>query len=103
MVYWYSMSEIRTWISGSIHVSLWDVIDRPFLSYNGSLANLSEVKVILSHGFVWMHLPIHPRFNYANPYMVLSLFATRFAAYVRGIRVSFIQPRLFLSDIKCSA
>ena len=29
------------------------------------------------------------------PYMVLPLFATRFAAYARGIRVSFIQPRFF--------
>ena len=29
------------------------------------------------------------------PYMVLSLFSTRFAAYTGGIRVSFIQPRLF--------
>ena len=33
--------------------------------------------------------------NYANPYMVLPLFATRFADYAGGIRVSFIQPRLF--------
>ena len=30
-----------------------------------------------------------------TPYMVLPLFATRFAAYAGGIRVSFIQPRLF--------
>ena len=30
-----------------------------------------------------------------TPYMILPLFATRFAAYAGGIRVSFIQPRLF--------
>ena len=30
-----------------------------------------------------------------TPYMVLPLFATRFAAYAGGIRVSFIQPHLF--------
>ena len=30
-----------------------------------------------------------------TPYMVLPLFATRFADYGGGIRVSFIQPRLF--------
>ena len=30
-----------------------------------------------------------------TPYMVLPLFATRFAVYAGGIRVSFIQPRLF--------
>ena len=30
-----------------------------------------------------------------TPYMVLQLFATRFAAYAGGIRVSFIQPCLF--------
>ena len=28
-------------------------------------------------------------------YMVLPLFATRFADYAGGIRVAFIQPRLF--------
>ena len=28
-------------------------------------------------------------------YMVLPLFATRFADYAGGIQVSFIQPRLF--------
>ena len=38
-----------------------------------------------------------------TPYMVLPLFATRFAAYAGGIRVSFIQPCLFEFDIKCSA
>ena len=36
-------------------------------------------------------------------YMVFPLFASRFAAYAGGILVSFIQPRLFLFDIKCSA
>ena len=30
-----------------------------------------------------------------TPYMVLPIFATRFADYAGGIRVSFIQPRLF--------
>ena len=30
-----------------------------------------------------------------TPYMVLPLFATRFAAYAGGIQVSFIQPHLF--------
>ena len=30
-----------------------------------------------------------------TPYIVLPLFATRFADYAGGIRVSFIQPRLF--------
>ena len=30
-----------------------------------------------------------------TPYMVLSLFSTRFAANAGGTRVSFIQPRLF--------
>ena len=30
-----------------------------------------------------------------TPYMALPLFATRFAAYAGGTRVSFIQPRLF--------
>ena len=30
-----------------------------------------------------------------TPFMVLQLFATRFAAYAGGIRVSFIQPCLF--------
>ena len=30
-----------------------------------------------------------------TPYMVLPLFATWFAAFVGGIRVSFMQPRLF--------
>ena len=30
-----------------------------------------------------------------TPHMVLPLFATRFAAYAGGIRVSFIQPCLF--------
>ena len=30
-----------------------------------------------------------------TPYMVLPLFATRFADYAGGIRVSFIQPCLF--------
>ena len=30
-----------------------------------------------------------------TPYMVLPLFATRFADYAGGIRVSFMQPRLF--------
>ena len=29
-----------------------------------------------------------------TPYMVLPLFATRFADYAGGIRVSFIQPHL---------
>ena len=38
-----------------------------------------------------------------TPFMVLPLFATRFAAYAGGIRVSFIQPRLFKFNIKCSA
>ena len=38
--------------------------------------------------------------NYANPgYCV----ATRFADYAGGIRVSFMQPRLFQFDMKCSA
>ena len=56
--------------------------------------------------------------NYANPvYNVSTIchqvrclrcimfprFATRFAAYAGGILVSFIQPHLFLFDIKCSA
>ena len=30
-----------------------------------------------------------------TPYMVLPRFATRFAEYTGGIRVSFTQPRLF--------
>ena len=30
-----------------------------------------------------------------TPYMVLPLFATRFADYAGGTRVSFIQPHLF--------
>ena len=30
-----------------------------------------------------------------TPYVVLPLFATRFADYAGGIRVFFIQPRLF--------
>ena len=30
-----------------------------------------------------------------TPYIVFPLFATRFAAYTGGIRISFIQPRLF--------
>ena len=30
-----------------------------------------------------------------TPYMVLPLFATRFAYYAGGIRGSFIQPHLF--------
>ena len=30
-----------------------------------------------------------------TPYMLLPLFATRFADYAGGIRVSFIQPRVF--------
>ena len=30
-----------------------------------------------------------------TPYMVLPLFAIRFAGYAGGIRVSFMQPRLF--------
>ena len=30
-----------------------------------------------------------------TPYMVLPLFATRFADYAGGIWVSFMQPRLF--------
>ena len=30
-----------------------------------------------------------------TPHMVLPLFATRFAEYAGGIRVSFIQQRLF--------
>ena len=30
-----------------------------------------------------------------TPYMMLPLFATRFADYAGGIRVSFIQTRLF--------
>ena len=30
-----------------------------------------------------------------TPYVVLQLFATRFAAYAGGILVSFIQPHLF--------
>ena len=30
-----------------------------------------------------------------TPYMVLPVFATRFADYAGGIRVSFIQPHLF--------
>ena len=38
-----------------------------------------------------------------TPYMVLPLFATRFADYAGGIWVPFIQPRLFQFDIKCSA
>ena len=38
-----------------------------------------------------------------TPYMVLPLFATRFAAYTGGIRVSFMHPRLFQFDTKCSA
>ena len=33
-------------------------------------------------------------------YMVLQLFSTRFADYAGGIRVSFIQPRLFHFHIK---
>ena len=37
-----------------------------------------------------------------TPYMVFPLFATRFAADTGGILVSFIQPHLFLFDIKCS-
>ena len=36
------------------------------------------------------HLPIT-----LTPYMVLPLFATRFVDYAGGIRVPFIQPRLF--------
>ena len=32
----------------------------------------------------------------STPYMVLPLFATRFAAYAGGIRVSFMHTRLFL-------
>ena len=31
----------------------------------------------------------------STPYMVLPLFATRFAAYAGGNQVSFTQPRLF--------
>ena len=38
----------------------------------------------------WKSLPIT-----LTPYMVLPLFATRFADYAGGIRVSFIQTRLF--------
>ena len=37
-----------------------------------------------------------------TPHMVLPLFFTRFAAYTGGIRVSFIQTRLFQFDIKFS-
>ena len=37
-----------------------------------------------------------------TPYMMLPLFATRFADYAGGIWVSFIQPRLFWFNIKCS-
>ena len=40
--------------------------------------------------WVWEGCVITP-----TPYMVLPLFATRFAAYAGGIQVSFIQPRLF--------
>ena len=36
-----------------------------------------------------------PPVRSGTPYMVLPLFATRFADYAGGIRVSFIQPRLF--------
>ena len=44
------------------------------------------------------HLDIHEKVSFTitlTPYMVLPLFATRFADYAGGIRVSFIQPRLF--------
>ena len=37
-----------------------------------------------------------------TPYMVFLLFDTRFAAYAGGILISFIQPHLFLFNIKCS-
>ena len=33
-----------------------------------------------------------------TPYIVLPLFATRFADYAGGIRVSYTQPRLFYSE-----
>ena len=55
------------------------VVD-PRGGYRGHVTPLGSVKTYL---------------NYANPYMVLPLFATRFADYAGGIRVSFIQPRLF--------
>ena len=49
---------------------------------------------------VWISINISLKFVTRGPitltpYMVLSLFATRFADYAGGIRVSFIQPRPF--------
>ena len=45
---------------------------------------------------LWIALLINNSYQITfTPYMVLPLFATRFADYTGGIRVSFIQPRLF--------
>ena len=45
--------------------------------------------IVYIHNYL-IHRSITP-----TPYMVLPLIATWFAAYAGGIRVSFIQPRLF--------
>ena len=49
---------------------------------------------------VWISITISLKFVpkgpiTPTPYMVLPLFATRFAADAGGIRVSFVQSRLF--------
>ena len=69
----------------------------PMIMFGANLVILAQICEELSRGQTEF-----PRIT-LTPYMVLPLFATRFAAYAGGIRVSFIQPRLFQFDIKCSA
>ena len=53
------------------------------------IMSLRDIMVNLAH-MQYIYYPIT-----LTPYMVLPLFATRFADYAGGIKVSFIQPRLF--------
>ena len=63
---------------------------------------LSEQKIVYFTGAYMRHS--RSALITLTPYMVLPLFATRFAAHAGGTRVSFIQLlRLFWFDIKCSA
>ena len=67
---------------------------------NGSQIPDDVFKCIFLNGNLWILIKISLKFVpngpiTLTPYMVLQLFATRFAAYAGGIRVSFIQPCLF--------
>ena len=61
---------------------------------NVNRSPLGSITIVARLSTIIGHQPSNQSIT-LTPYMVLPLFATRFADYAEGIRGSFIQPRLF--------